>query len=88
MAQSTAGETGLGHRTPGNRPPWSYTGQKRERVCPRATSGLSPRSGRTTVKGMAGAELEGATVKVTGQGGAELTAAGPVTVRGSLVRIN
>lgn len=44
--------------------------------------------GQVRVKGTAGASVEGATVKVTGQGGAELTASGPVTVRGGVVRIN
>jgi uncharacterized protein involved in type VI secretion and phage assembly len=45
-------------------------------------------TGQATVKGTTGASLEGATVKVTGQGAAELTASGPVTVRGGLVKIN
>ncbi|MEH1016913.1 VgrG-related protein [Micromonospora sp. CPCC 206060] len=44
--------------------------------------------GRVTVRGTAGASVEGATVKVTGSGGAELTAGGTVTVRGGVVRIN
>ncbi|WP_033441622.1 VgrG-related protein [Saccharothrix sp. NRRL B-16314] len=38
--------------------------------------------------GTAGVAVEGATVAVTGQGQAELTASGPVTVRGAVVRIN
>ena len=38
--------------------------------------------------GTAGVKVEGATVAVTGQGQAELTASGPVTVRGAVVRIN
>ncbi|MFF3868974.1 VgrG-related protein [Micromonospora sp. NPDC001898] len=44
--------------------------------------------GQVRVKGTAGASVEGATVKVAGQGGAELTAGGAVTVRGGVVRIN
>ncbi|MEO3780720.1 VgrG-related protein [Micromonospora sp. B11E3] len=44
--------------------------------------------GRVSVRGSAGASVEGATVKVAGQGNAELTAGGPVTVRGAVVRIN
>jgi uncharacterized protein involved in type VI secretion and phage assembly len=40
------------------------------------------------VKGTSGVKIEGATVSVTGQGQAELTASGSVTVRGSIVRIN
>ncbi|HEV2783965.1 MAG TPA: VgrG-related protein [Actinophytocola sp.] len=40
------------------------------------------------LSGTAGVQVEGATVAVTGQGQAELTASGAVTVRGSLVRIN
>jgi phage baseplate assembly protein gpV len=44
--------------------------------------------GRVGVRGSAGATVEGATVKVAGQGNAELSASGPVTVRGAVVRIN
>jgi phage protein D/phage baseplate assembly protein gpV len=40
------------------------------------------------LSGSAGAKLEGATVSVSGQGQAELTASGPVTVRGAVVKIN
>ncbi|GAA1304682.1 VgrG-related protein [Saccharothrix xinjiangensis] len=43
---------------------------------------------RLTAAGQAGVRVEGATVSVAGQGQAELTASGPVTVRGALVRIN
>lgn len=45
-------------------------------------------TGQVKIKGTAGASVEGATVKVTGQAAAELTASGSVTVRGGLVRIN
>lgn len=45
-------------------------------------------TGQVSVKGTAGASLEGATVKVSGQGSAEVTASGSVTVRGGMVRIN
>lgn len=41
-----------------------------------------------TATGRSGVKVEGATVSVAGQGQAELTAGGPVTVRGALVRIN
>ena len=40
------------------------------------------------LSGTSGVKVEGATVSVTGQGQAELTASGSVTVRGGLVRIN
>jgi len=40
------------------------------------------------LSGTAGVKVEGATVSVTGQGQAELTASGAVTVRGGMVRIN
>jgi phage protein D len=40
------------------------------------------------LSGTSGVKVEGATVSVTGQGQAELTASGNVTVRGALVRIN
>ena len=40
------------------------------------------------LSGQAGVKVEGSTVSVTGQGQAELTASGTVTVRGGLVRIN
>ena len=36
----------------------------------------------------AGFEVSGTTVKVAGQGSAELSASGSVTVRGGIVRIN
>ncbi|MEO6086471.1 MAG: VgrG-related protein [Umezawaea sp.] len=38
--------------------------------------------------GTSGVKVEGATVSIAGQGQAELTASGPVTVRGGIVRIN
>lgn len=44
--------------------------------------------GQFKASGAAGVEVEGSTVAVTGQGRAELTATGPVTVRGAVVRIN
>jgi uncharacterized protein involved in type VI secretion and phage assembly len=40
------------------------------------------------LSGTSGVKVEGATVSVTGQGQAELTASGAVTVRGGMVRIN
>jgi phage protein D/phage baseplate assembly protein gpV len=40
------------------------------------------------LSGTSGVKVEGATVSVAGQGQAELTASGSVTVRGGLVRIN
>ncbi len=40
------------------------------------------------IKGRTGVTVEGATVSVTAQGQAELTASGAVTVRGGIVRIN
>jgi uncharacterized protein involved in type VI secretion and phage assembly len=40
------------------------------------------------LSGTSGVKVEGATVSVTGQGQAELTASGAVTVRGGIVRIN
>lgn len=40
------------------------------------------------LNGTAGVKVEGATVSVAGQGQAELTASGVVTVRGSIVKIN
>lgn len=40
------------------------------------------------LSGTSGVKVEGATVSVAGQGQAELTASGAVTVRGSVVRIN
>jgi uncharacterized protein involved in type VI secretion and phage assembly len=45
-------------------------------------------NGRLTLKGQQGATVDGASVQVTGQTAAELTASGSVTVRGSLVKIN
>jgi uncharacterized protein (DUF2345 family) len=41
-----------------------------------------------SLSGKSGVKVEGATVSVSGQGQAELTASGAVTVRGGLVRIN
>jgi uncharacterized protein involved in type VI secretion and phage assembly len=40
------------------------------------------------IKGTSGVKVEGATVSVAGQGQAELTSSGSVTVRGAIVRIN
>lgn len=40
------------------------------------------------IKGSTGVKVEGTTVSVTGQGQAELTASGMVTVRGGMVKIN
>jgi hypothetical protein len=45
-------------------------------------------NGKLALAGTAGATVEGATVAVKGQGAAELTASGSVTVRGGMVRIN
>jgi hypothetical protein len=45
-------------------------------------------NGKLALAGTAGATVEGATVAVKGQGAAELTASGSVTVRGGVVRIN
>jgi phage protein D/phage baseplate assembly protein gpV len=45
-------------------------------------------AGKLAASGTAGATVEGASVQVRGQGTAELTASGTVTVRGSMVRIN
>ncbi|MCS7477626.1 VgrG-related protein [Umezawaea endophytica] len=45
-------------------------------------------SAALTLSGTSGVKVEGATVSVAGQGQAELTASGAVTVRGGVVRIN
>ncbi|MGH3980649.1 MAG: VgrG-related protein, partial [Pseudonocardiaceae bacterium] len=49
---------------------------------------LELKGNNVSIKGTSGVKVEGATVSVNGQGTAELTASGTVTVRGSLVKIN
>lgn len=66
--------------------PLELSGQK-VTVTSKSDVGISG-PGQVSVKGTAGASVEGATVKVAGQGAAEVTAGGSVTVRGGIVRIN
>ncbi|MGM1061246.1 VgrG-related protein [Saccharothrix sp. Mg75] len=62
---------------------------KGQRITATARTDVAIEAGaRLTASGQAGVKVEGATVSVAGQGQAELTASGPVTVRGALVRIN
>lgn len=62
---------------------------KGQKITARARTDVAIEAGaQLKASGTAGVEVEGATVAVTGQGGAELTASGPVTVRGAVVRIN
>ncbi len=49
---------------------------------------LKVQGSNVTIEAKAALELKGATVKVAGQGTAELSASGVTTVRGSLVKIN
>ncbi|MFT7838809.1 VgrG-related protein [Saccharothrix sp. BKS2] len=62
---------------------------KGQRITAEAVTDVAIEAGtRLTAAGRAGVRVEGATVSVAGQGQAELTASGPVTVRGAVVRIN
>ncbi|QFZ22277.1 VgrG-related protein [Saccharothrix syringae] len=62
---------------------------KGQRITARAQADVAIEAGaQLKAAGQAGVKVEGATVSVAGQGQAELTASGPVTVRGALVRIN
>ncbi|TQM83938.1 uncharacterized protein involved in type VI secretion and phage assembly [Saccharothrix saharensis] len=62
---------------------------KGQRITATARADVAIEAGaRLKASGTAGVKVEGATVAVTGQGQAELTASGPVTVRGAVVRIN
>jgi uncharacterized protein involved in type VI secretion and phage assembly len=66
--------------------PLELLGQK---VVVRSQTDASVEAGtRLELSGTAGVQVSGATVSVAGQGQAELTASGIVTVRGSLVKIN
>ncbi|HEX2300556.1 MAG TPA: VgrG-related protein [Pseudonocardiaceae bacterium] len=49
---------------------------------------LELKGNNVSIKGTSGVKVEGATVSISGQGSAELTASGNVTVRGALVKIN
>jgi phage protein D/phage baseplate assembly protein gpV len=62
---------------------------KGQKITAKAQADVTIEAGaQLKASGTAGVKVEGATVAVTGQGQAELTASGPVTVRGALVRIN
>ncbi|ONI89121.1 type IV secretion protein Rhs [Saccharothrix sp. ALI-22-I] len=62
---------------------------KGQKITAKAQTDVTIEAGaQLKASGTAGVKVEGATVAVTGQGQAELTASGPVTVRGALVRIN
>ncbi|MFD0203266.1 MULTISPECIES: VgrG-related protein [Saccharothrix] len=62
---------------------------KGQKITAKAQTDVAIEAGaQLKASGTAGVKVEGATVAVTGQGQAELTASGPVTVRGAVVRIN
>jgi phage protein D/phage baseplate assembly protein gpV len=62
---------------------------KGQKVTVSATSDVSVTANASlSLKGTSGATVEGATVAVKGQGQAELSASGSVTVRGGIVRVN
>ncbi|NUT53783.1 MAG: type IV secretion protein Rhs, partial [Saccharothrix sp.] len=62
---------------------------KGQKISAKAQTDVAIEAGaQLKASGSAGVKVEGATVAVTGQGQAELTASGPVTVRGAVVRIN